>query len=145
MTPTRCTREKSGAIATRSSRHRAALLARLRQSASFCSAQELHDQLAAELPRAMSLSTVYRTLHHFERAELVDVIHDLDGERRYRLRSGHEHRHYLMCLRCHRSIAVDSEPVERWADRVARAAGYSDVTHVVELRGYCNDCPALSG
>ncbi|MEU6507895.1 hypothetical protein [Streptomyces sp. NPDC046942] len=37
-------------------------------------------------------------------------------------------------------MAVDSGPVEEWADTVARTSGFANVRHTVELSGLCPDC-----
>lgn len=129
------TRELSG----RSSRNRVQVLAELGEVGEFFSAQQLHERLASR-PRPMSLTTVYRALHSLEAAGLVDVFRDEQGERLYRVRPDGRHRHYLVCRQCSRSVPVDADPVERWADRVGPDLGFLDVEHVVELTGVCLTC-----
>lgn len=126
-------------IRTRASRNRAELTRALADATDFASAQRLHERLS-EQPRAMSLTTVYRLLHALVESGSVDVIRDETGERLYRARPDGEHRHYLVCRACGRSVAVDSAPVERWADRVGGPMGFADVQHVVELTGICRRC-----
>jgi Fur family ferric uptake transcriptional regulator len=105
----------------------------------FTSAQGLHAALVAGGSR-IGLTTVYRRLHELERDGLVDVARDERGERLHRLRAGEQHRHYLFCRACGRSVPVESGPVERWAAAVGPAAGFRDVDHVLELRGVCERC-----
>jgi Fur family ferric uptake transcriptional regulator len=45
-----------------------------------------------------------------------------------------------VCRQCGTTAEVESPEVERWADRVASAAGYSDVSHTVEVFGICVSC-----
>jgi len=115
------------------------LLSALDACGGFASAQGLHAALPADGSR-IGLTTIYRRLHELERAGLVDVARDERGERLYRLRTGRDHRHYLFCRACGRSVPVQSGPVEQWASTVGPAAGFRDVDHVLELRGVCERC-----
>ncbi|MFD9124305.1 hypothetical protein [Kitasatospora sp. NPDC059571] len=56
------------------------------------------------------------------------------------VRGGTDHRHFLICRRCGHSLAVDSEPVESWADEVVAQSGFVDVQYTVELAGICAGC-----
>ncbi|MEV5593892.1 Fur family transcriptional regulator [Streptomyces sp. NPDC052496] len=126
----------------RLTRQRASVLRVLTTCQDFVSAQELHVRLVtADVP--VGLSTVYRTLHDLERAGQVDVVRDEAGERLYRPRPADGHRHYLICRRCGRSRPLDSDVVERWAERVGAESGYSAVEHTVELSGICGHCDGL--
>ncbi|MBI0294716.1 transcriptional repressor [Streptomyces sp. PRKS01-29] len=123
----------------RRTRQRAAVLRVLTSCQDFVSAQELHALLAAEsVP--IGLTTVYRALRHLEATGGVDVIRDDAGERLYRPRPAEGHRHYLICRCCGRSRPVDSEVVERWAERIGADTGFAAVEHTVELTGICAGC-----
>ncbi|RSO05361.1 transcriptional repressor [Streptomyces sp. WAC 06783] len=123
----------------RLTRQRASVLRVLASCQDFVSAQELHVRLVtADIP--VGLSTVYRTLRDLERTGQVDVVRDEAGERLYRPRPADGHRHYLICRRCGRSRPLDSDVVERWAERVGAESGYSAVQHTVELSGICGRC-----
>ncbi|CAM5448768.1 MULTISPECIES: Fur family transcriptional regulator [Streptomyces] len=123
----------------RLTRQRASVLRVLTACQDFVSAQELHVRLVtADIP--VGLSTVYRTLRDLERTGQVDVVRDEAGERLYRPRPADGHRHYLICRRCGRSRPLDSDVVERWAERVGAESGYSAVQHTVELSGICGRC-----
>lgn len=123
----------------RLTRQRAAVLRVLAGCQDFVSAQELHLRLdAAGVP--VGLSTVYRALHALERTGQVDVVRDEAGERLYRPRPADGHRHYLLCRHCGRSRPLDSDVVERWAERVGAESGFSAVEHTVELSGVCARC-----
>ncbi|MGW7817678.1 Fur family transcriptional regulator [Streptomyces puniciscabiei] len=105
----------------------------------FVGAQALHNQLAAA-GSPVGLSTVYRTLTALASAGRADMVRDTSGERLFRYRPGSEHRHYLICTQCGLSRPVDSDPVEEWADTIARTSGFANVRHTVELSGVCPDC-----
>lgn len=131
----------AGSLPARATRNRIALLALLDDCTEFVSAQQLQD-LSAATAHPISLTTVYRTLRLLEQGGLVDVIRDERGERLYRRRRDGEHRHYLVCRGCGRSVVIDSDPVERWAAAVGPDLGFAEVEHVVELTGVCGDCRA---
>jgi Fur family transcriptional regulator, ferric uptake regulator len=126
-------------VSSRTTRQRTAVLSVLTGCQDFVSAQELHALLtAADVP--IGLTTVYRALRDLEAAGGVDVVRDDAGERLYRRRPADGHRHYLICRACGRSRPVDSEAVERWADRIGSDTGFAAVEHTVELTGICADC-----
>jgi Fur family ferric uptake transcriptional regulator len=129
---------------TRSTRQAAAVDAVLRSADGFRTAQDLH----AELRRrgdAVGLTTVYRHLKTLADAGDVDVVHRPDGEAQYRLcapqrptgRGDGGHHHHLVCRICGRSVEVEGPEVEQWAERVAAEAGYTQVSHTVEVFGRC--------
>ncbi|MFH8345105.1 Fur family transcriptional regulator [Streptomyces sp. NPDC018045] len=128
----------------RLTRQRASVLRVLTACQDFVSAQELHVRLVTDdVP--VGLSTVYRALRDLERAGRVDVVRDEAGERLYRPRPADGHRHYLICRRCGRSRPLDSDVVERWAERVGAESGFSAVEHTVELSGICARCTGPYG
>lgn len=127
------------AAGLRRTRQRLAILAILADSREFLSAQDLH-RLLDSAGMAIGLTTVYRALHDFERAGLLDVVRDDAGERYFRQRVAAEHRHYLICRRCGLSRAVDTEVVELWVDRLTDDTGFAEIEHTLELVGVCADC-----
>jgi Fur family ferric uptake transcriptional regulator len=129
-----------GARRVRATRQGAAVDAVLRDADGFRTAQELYDALRHR-GESVGLTTVYRQLRVLADAGEIDVVHRPDGEAQYRLcavaDTVDEHHHHLVCRECGRSVEVEGPEVEAWAERVAKAAGYSDVTHTVEVFGLC--------
>jgi Fur family ferric uptake transcriptional regulator len=129
----------------RSTRQGAAVDDVLASSDRFLTAQALHDELRRRR-RPVGLTTVYRHLHRLAETGTVDVVVSPDGEASYRLcgpSSGgspdnDSHHHHLVCRTCGRSAEVEGPEVERWAERVAADAGFTDVTHTVEIFGTCD-------
>jgi Fur family ferric uptake transcriptional regulator len=131
-------------IGRRRTRQRAAILESLAGCRDFVSASELHALLSSA-GVSIGLTTVYRALHDLERADRVDVLRDEAGGRVYRQRPAAGHRHYLICRCCGLSRAVDTDIVERWAERLAADSGFADIEHTLELVGVCADClPAVA-
>jgi Fur family ferric uptake transcriptional regulator len=129
----------------RQTRQAAAIEDVLREAEGFRTAQELHDELRHRGDR-VGLTTVYRHLNLLVEHHLADVISRGDGESQYRLcgsaaspeQPPSEHHHHIVCRECGRSVEVAGPEVEEWAERVAAAAGYTDISHTVELFGLCS-------
>jgi len=129
-----------GARRVRSTRQGAAVDAVLRDADGFRTAHDLYDELRRR-GESIGLTTVYRHLKVLAEASEIDVVHRPDGEAQYRLcavaDSTDDHHHHLVCRVCGRSVEVEGPEVEAWAERVAKAAGYSQITHTVEVFGLC--------
>jgi Fur family transcriptional regulator, ferric uptake regulator len=123
----------------RGTRQAEAVAAALDRLPGFCSAQQIHAELR-ERGDQVGLTTVYRHLQALSEAGRVDAIRDSSGEILYRRCQTDAHHHHLTCRDCGRSVEVEGKAVERWAEDVARLAGFSDVGHTVELSGLCPDC-----
>lgn len=102
-------------------------------------AQSLHERLHAA-GHELGLATVYRTLATLVEVGLVDAMQHGHGTC-YRV-CAPGHHHHLTCVACHTVIEVHDCEVGSWAGRVAANHGFSDVRHIVELRGTCADCRA---
>jgi Fur family ferric uptake transcriptional regulator len=104
----------------------------------FVSAQQLHAQ-AVRNGESLGLATVYRELRRMVDEQLVDVVHDLEGEAKYRY-CGTDHHHHIVCELCGVTRGLDGDDVERWVEAVATATGFSGVRHTIELIGTCAAC-----
>jgi Fur family transcriptional regulator, ferric uptake regulator len=125
--------------ARRNTRQGAAVEETMRQAEGFRTAQEVFAEVTAQGHR-VGLTTVYRHLNLLAEQGRADVVHNADGEARFRLCGQHdqpEHHHHVVCRICGRSVEVSGPEVEQWAERVATAAGYTDVTHTLEVFGVC--------
>jgi Fur family ferric uptake transcriptional regulator len=131
---------------TRTTRQSAAIEQVLREADGFRTAQELFDAVRNS-GHKIGLTTVYRHLNLLAELGSADIVHRSDGEAQFRLcGSQHaadatdptaEHHHHVVCRVCGRSEQVSGPEVEEWAERVAVAAGYTEVTHTVEVFGLC--------
>ncbi len=106
----------------------------------FVTAQRLHDVLRGA-GESVGLTTVYRTLQAMADAGELDQRVTEDGESSYR-QCSRTHHHHLVCRRCGATVEIAGPDVESWADRVAGAHGYTDVSHTIELSGLCAACSA---
>ncbi|GAA0349890.1 Fur family transcriptional regulator [Actinoallomurus spadix] len=105
----------------------------------FSSAQDIHAELRRRGER-VGLTTVYRHLQVLSEDGAVDTLRDETGETLYRRCETSVHHHHVTCRSCGRSVEVEGRTVERWAERVAAEAGFTDVDHTVEIFGLCPDC-----
>jgi Fur family ferric uptake transcriptional regulator len=146
-------RRAGAATRVRATRQGAAVEAALAQADGFRSAQDLHAEIRRR-GEAVGLTTVYRHLTTLADNGPVDTVQNGDGESVYRLcRSDRHHHHvvcrrcgaHVVCRRCGASVEVDDPAVEAWAEQVAAAAGYTDVSHTLEVFGTCAPCGAAPG
>jgi Fur family ferric uptake transcriptional regulator len=129
----------SGGTRVRGTRQAEVLSAALDSLSGFCSAQQIHAELRRNGER-IGLTTVYRHLQVLSEDGRVDTIRDISGETLYRRCRTSAHHHHLTCRTCGRSVEVEGSVVERWAEQVAAEAGFTDVSHTVELFGSCPEC-----
>lgn len=123
----------------RATPQRIAVLAALMATRGDLTAQALHERLHAS-GIMLGLATTYRTLGALVEAQLIDSMQHGHGTCFRWCSAGHHH--HLTCDRCHRVVELHDCEVGEWAGRMAAAHGFSDVAHVVELRGTCADCRA---
>ena len=125
----------------RDTRQGRAIVAALRASPSFRSAQEIHAELRAA-GQQIGLTTVYRHLQRLADDGEVDVLRQAESDVRYRYCRSDEHHHHIVCRVCGRSAETECPELAGWADRLAESQGYSVVSHAVEVFGVCADCRA---
>jgi Fur family ferric uptake transcriptional regulator len=109
----------------------------------FLTAQALYDALRAR-GESVGLTTVYRHLRRLAEDGAVDVVTRPDGEQAFR-RCGpaagggpQHHHHHLVCRICGYSVEIEGPEVESWTHRVAADAGFTNVSHMLEIFGECD-------
>jgi Fe2+ or Zn2+ uptake regulation protein len=107
----------------------------VRASDRHVTAEQLHDELARELP-SLSLATVYSTLEVFEDLGLVRRVGTLGGATLYDSRTT-EH-HHAICRRCGAVTDVDGAGGHHVDFRAP--AGFTVEHAEVQLVGLCADC-----
>lgn len=150
MSHDRSARASALSARPRSTRQAAVVDQILRDADGFRTAQEVFAEARRQGDR-IGLTTVYRHLNLLAGRGSADVVHRSDGEAQYRLCGGRSeterrHHHHLICRACGRSVEISGPEVERWAEHVAVAAGFTEVTHTVEVFGLCpQDSVRLAG
>ncbi len=130
--------------AMRNTRQREEILTLLRETDDFRTAQQLFTGLRHQ-GSTIGLTTVYRNLQSLAEAGELDTIRLPNGEQLFRLcGQGKQHHHHLVCRYCARTIDIIGPAVEKWADRVAAAHGFTDVSHTLDVFGTCPACAAAA-
>ena len=118
-------------------KQREQLLAFLKKQKTPLSAEMIY----AKLPMgSMNLSTVYRTLDTFLQYHLVEKTF-LDNTAYYKI-SSPEHKHYMVCLKCHKMIEMDCH-VHGIADEDASKHHFQITSHNLTVYRYCQACQSL--
>jgi len=120
----------------RLTRERKVILSVLLEAERPLTAEEVLERVKA----GIALSTVYRTLDNLVRRGYVQqTLLSTDGHAVFEL-TGKAHRHYMVCLDCHRMFPLASCPVKDFHDRSAEEMDFEVVDHSLVLYGYCHDC-----
>jgi Fur family ferric uptake transcriptional regulator len=110
----------------------------LSEATGFVSAGQLHLVLRNH-GSTIGLATVYRALADLVEVREADSLQSKDGELLYRA-CGTEHHHHLICRKCGKTVEIEADRVEAWADDVAKAHGFSNPTHTIDIFGDCASC-----
>lgn len=102
-------------------------------------ADDVLKRVNTALP-GMALSTVYRTLDELvSRGSVQRTLLSNDGRSFFEL-TGNVHRHYMVCLACHRMFPLSSCPVRDFANSAAQELDFEVTDHSLVLYGYCRAC-----
>jgi Fur family ferric uptake transcriptional regulator len=104
----------------------------------FVSAQELHLKLK-NAGSTIGLATVYRALADLAIQNEADSLQSKDGELLYRA-CGTSHHHHLICRKCGKTVEIEADKVEAWADEVAKEHGFTKPSHTIDIFGDCGKC-----
>ena len=115
-----------------------AVLEQLSNTDEFVSAQELHHKIS-QSGKKLGLTTVYRALTEMVEQGMADSLSISDGEMRYPICTP-EHHHHLICRVCGKTVEFDMPGFEELALQVAKANGFTELSHEIELFGVCRDC-----
>ena len=94
----------------------------------------------------VSRATLYRTLNHLLKAEMVRRITGSDGNPRYESMTGREHHDHMVCLGCSEILEFTDEQIERVATRCLSAPRvHDDGSHSADRRVIAADCQPDEG
>lgn len=120
-------------------KHRDAILKILDKSEKPLTVEEMF-LILKENNNVTCLSTVYRTVEMFEEKELIVKINSFDdGKARYEMVSD-GHKHHLICMHCHKRIAIDECPFEMFQKTLKENPDFEIIGHKFEIYGYCKEC-----
>ncbi|WP_346277390.1 transcriptional repressor [Pseudonocardia sp.] len=88
------------------------------------------------VPHRTGLTTVYRTLQTLVDAGEIDIVRTGSGAAVYRRCTSSGHHHHLVCRHCGRTVEIEGPTVESWAEHVAEAHGFSELSLRWRLSGF---------
>lgn len=127
-----------GETVKRNTKQKSAVKHALSEAVGFVSAQQLHLVLKNH-GSSTSLATVYRALNDLVSSGEADSLQSADGEFVFR-NCGKGHHHHLICRECGKTIEIEAEKLESWADQVATIHGFASPTHTIDIFGTCGPC-----
>ncbi len=110
----------------------------LSEAIGFVSAQQLHMVLKNH-GSSIGLATVYRALNDLVGSGEADSLQSSEGELLYRA-CGEGHHHHLICRSCGKTVEIEANKVESWADQVAKSHGFASPSHTIDIFGTCGPC-----
>lgn len=120
---------------------RESVLSVLEVSKSPLSAREIYSEIE-RMGESIWLSTVYRALDAFVEAGLVTKTSVLDNEiTLYDLKQS-GHKHYAVCVGCHKIIPMLNCPMDDFEPKLQKEE-FQITGHKVEVYGYCTECKEL--
>jgi Fur family transcriptional regulator, ferric uptake regulator len=123
---------------SRNTRQRSVIVALLKETGEFRTAQQLHAELRGRGDQ-VGLATVYRTLQALTELGEIDAMRLPSGEQIFRQCSS-EHHHHLVCRCCAHTVEIAGSTVEAWTERVAAEHGFTEIGHTLEIFGICAKC-----
>ena len=97
-----------------------------------------HDLLQTMKNVNFAISTVYRALTIFEEKGYVAKSSLSGSDMSYYEWCLGQHRHYAVCLKCHKLIPLKNCPFEH--AKIDAAEDFVITGHKLELYGYCKSC-----
>ena len=111
------------------------------------SAVDIYNRLLKTMPDAgFAISTVYRSLAVFEEKGYVVKTSLTGSDMSYFEWCQGQHRHYAVCLKCHKLIPLRNCPFEHMKIdteedlKIDAAENFTVTGHKLELYGYCKGC-----
>lgn len=89
---------------------------------------------------SMNLSTLYRILDAFEKHDIIEKTYSTNQTSYFYELKKHEHRHYMVCLKCKNIIPIESCPMDQIIRQIEKDTHFHVTHHQLELSGYCQQC-----
>lgn len=89
---------------------------------------------------AVWLSTVYRVLELFVEKGMVIKTNMMNNEMALYELNRFKHKHYAICMHCHKILAMDNCPMEKFIPELEDDEDFQVMGHNLEVYGLCKDC-----
>jgi Fur family peroxide stress response transcriptional regulator len=103
--------------------------------------EQIYERVRPELP-SVSLATVYKTLHAFLTAGIVQEVSPHHGS--LRIEPNSKRHHHFVCLQCHSITDLPSSDMDASVLMDSVPAGFEIKQISTELRGLCGRCATVS-
>lgn len=111
----------------------------LAKQENFLSVKKLHSILLSKGEK-VGIATIYRTLQYMMANNLIDSITSEGNTKKlYRL-CPRNHHHHIVCNKCGANKEFKSINLEKETNAIAKQFNYSNIHHVVEIFGLCQQC-----
>ncbi len=121
------------------SRQREGLLDILKEQSVPISIEQL-DEIVKQRKLSINLSTIYRILDAFLKHGLIEKTFHIPTQS-YVIELKHtHHRHYLICLDCHKMIPIQHCPMHDIIGQIEKEQNFRVSAHQLDIYGYCSDC-----
>lgn len=120
-------------------KHRHAILEALERDKLPVAAEDLYIKLK-EKGVSISLSTVYRGLEALHEKGIVIKSSLPDCNKAVYEYNHNEHRHHIVCIKCHKMLPVIGCPLEEYEKLIENKFAFTVKGHRLEVYGYCNGC-----
>lgn len=117
------------------------ILSVLEAASTALTVEEIEELTSKEIK--MSVSTIYRALNALATKNVVTKTLHQDGKAYFGINS-HNHKHILICTLCNDKVPIDTCPLEKLEDNLAKKTGYTITGHSLEFFGICPECDKLS-
>lgn len=85
------------------------------------------------------MSTVYRILELFVKKGVVIKTNVMNNEMAVYELNRFKHKHYAVCMNCHKIITMDNCPMEKFIPKL-EDKDFRVMGHNLEVFGFCKDC-----
>ena len=123
----------------KNTKSRTSILEILQQSDQPIAAEEVYSILRRG-DISINLSTVYRALEVLAEKNVVTKLSIVGDNRTLFEYNKMVHRHYLVCLKCRKILAIDHCPLESYEKDIERETNFTIAGHKLDIYGYCPEC-----
>lgn len=123
----------------KATKHRYTILKALESNKLPVTAEDLYFRLK-EKGISISLSTVYRSLETLHEKDIVLKSNLPDYNKAVYEYNNNEHRHHMICIKCHKMQPVTGCPLEEYEKLIESKFNFTVKGHNLEVYGYCNGC-----
>ncbi|WMJ88022.1 Fur family transcriptional regulator [Anaerocolumna sp. MB42-C2] len=103
------------------------------------SATEICTQMEKTSDEPVWLSTIYRIMELFVKKGIVIKTNMMSNEMAVYEINQFKHKHYAVCINCHKIITLDNCPMEKFIPKL-EDENFHVMGHNLEIFGVCKDC-----